>query len=159
MKKFFLFFLLISSFIFGCTQEQVIEREEVVEVQDQIQEEPAPFLEKQEEVLIKETVVEDSPEVMKEKNSVKEFSIIAKNWRFEPSLIEVNEGDTVKLTVESVDITHGISIPAFKVNENLQPGDKVAIEFVANKKGEFPFICSVFCGSGHGGMRGTLIVK
>lgn len=90
---------------------------------------------------------------------IKEFSIIAKNWEFQPETITVNEGDTVRLSVESVDVTHGISIPEFGINENLEPGKTTTIEFIADKKGNFPFFCSVYCGSGHGNMRGSLIVE
>ena len=31
--------------------------------------------------------------------------------------------------------------------------------FQANKKGEFGMFCSVFCGNGHPGMKGKLIVE
>ena len=32
-------------------------------------------------------------------------------------------------------------------------------EFIADKKGEFEMFCSVYCGQGHGQMKGKLIVK
>ena len=52
-------------------------------------------------------------------------------------------------------------IPAeyFNVSEMLEPGKTVSVEFVADKQGTFSFFCNVFCGSGHGNMKGTLIVK
>ena len=92
-------------------------------------------------------------------SKIKEFTMTAKNWKFEPSIITVNEGDTVKLFIESVDVTHGFQLIDFDVNENLKPGKIVNIEFVADKKGTFSFFCSVPCGSGHQQMKGTLIVK
>jgi|TARA_Y100000310_G_scaffold91480_1_gene88840 cytochrome c oxidase subunit 2 len=89
----------------------------------------------------------------------KEFTMTAKKWDFSPSTITVNEGDKVILNVESIDVTHGIAIPDFGVSESLSPGNTVKIEFTADKKGSFSFFCNVFCGSGHGGMSGTLIVQ
>ena len=83
----------------------------------------------------------------------------AKRWEFTPSSITVNKGDTVKLTITSEDVTHGFNLPEFGVNAQLQPGKTIAVEFVADKTGTFSFFCSVFCGTGHSGMRGTLIVK
>lgn len=90
---------------------------------------------------------------------IKEFTITAKNWEFEPSTITVNKGDTVKLNIKSVDIEHGFTLSEFNVRENLEPGKTVSVEFVADKSGSFTFFCSVFCGSGHSGMRGTLVVN
>ncbi len=89
----------------------------------------------------------------------REFTIVAKKWEFEPNTLTVNKGDLVKLRIESIDVDHGISLPAFGINERLEVDDKVDIEFVADKEGVFPFSCSVYCGSGHGGMDGQLIVE
>lgn len=99
--------------------------------------------------------------VVVEKSSpeTKEFNVIAKKWDFSPDTITVNEGDTVILNIESIDVDHGIAIPNFGVNEFLSPGNTVKIEFVADKKGSFSFSCNVFCGSGHSSMEGTLVVQ
>jgi cytochrome c oxidase subunit II len=87
-----------------------------------------------------------------------DINVIAKQWEFEPSIIEVNRGN-VKLSIESVDVSHGISIPDFGVSEFLVPGKTTNIEFVADKTGEFTFFCNVQCGHGHGEMRGKLVVN
>lgn len=90
---------------------------------------------------------------------VKEFDIIAKQFEFVPDTITVNQGDRVELHIESVDVTHGFALPEFGINERLNPGRDVHVNFVADKKGTFSFYCSVPCGSGHGRMSGQLIVK
>ena len=92
-------------------------------------------------------------------SEVKEFGVIAKNWEFDPDTITVNKGDSVRLSVRSVDVRHGIAIPAFRVNSVLEPGSVSEIKFVADKTGTFEFSCSVQCGSGHGDMKGLLIVN
>lgn len=91
--------------------------------------------------------------------SVKEFSITASQWKFEPNEITVKEGDTVILHATSIDVEHGISIPTFNVNKRIEAGKTVDVQFVADKKGTYTFFCSVFCGSGHSGMNGKLIVQ
>lgn len=90
---------------------------------------------------------------------VRRFDMTAKQWEFEPSTITVNEGDTVRLNITSIDVAHGFGLNVFGVNERLEPGQTTNIEFIADKKGTFTFTCNVFCGSGHGGMKGSLIVK
>jgi len=93
------------------------------------------------------------------KSETKTFEITAKNWEFIPSTITVNQGDKVKMVIKSVDVDHSFAMPAFGINQKLVPGQTETIEFVADKTGSFPFRCSVYCGSGHKEMDGTLIVK
>ena len=90
---------------------------------------------------------------------VKEFKMTAKQFEFTPSIIEVNKGDRVRLIVTSLDVPHGITIPEYGINERIDPGKPVTIEFTADKQGTFTAYCSVFCGSGHSNMKGKLIVK
>ncbi len=92
-------------------------------------------------------------------SSVREFSIIARQWEFQPDTIEVKKGDNVTLHVKSVDVTHGIYIPDLAINANLEPNETVDISFVAENPGTYEFICSVWCGSGHEHMKGKIIIK
>ena len=90
---------------------------------------------------------------------VKEFTVTARQFTFEPNTITVKKGDTVRLHVTSVDVTHGIAISQFGVNALLPPGQTKTVEFVASKSGTYQIFCSLFCGSGHLSMKGTLIVE
>lgn len=92
-------------------------------------------------------------------STVKEFDVTARQFEFDPSTITVNEGDTVKLNVTSEDTPHGISIAAFGVSQTLTPNSTKTIEFVADKAGTYPIVCSVVCGSGHSSMKASLIVQ
>ncbi|MEK6822392.1 MAG: cupredoxin domain-containing protein [Nanoarchaeota archaeon] len=91
--------------------------------------------------------------------ATKEFDITARKWSFTPDTITVNKGERVILHVRSEDVTHGFSLTTFDVSETLTAGQTTDIEFVADKAGSFNWQCNVFCGTGHGGMKGTLIVK
>ena len=87
------------------------------------------------------------------------FEVVAKKWAFEPARIEVTEGERVKLVVKSADGVHGVEIKKFKVNKRVpRGGDPVSIEFVASAAGEFPILCSEYCGDGHEDMKGMLVV-
>lgn len=88
-----------------------------------------------------------------------EVRITASQFSFDPAEVRVKQGERVRLIVESKDTTHGLAIPAFNVNLTLEANQVTTAEFVADQKGSFPFFCTVFCGSGHGGMKGTLIVE
>jgi len=89
---------------------------------------------------------------------VKEFVMTAKKFEFNPSRIEVNKGDEVVIRIRSLDVTHGFKLDEFGVSERVDKTE-VEVRFAATRAGEFPYYCSVFCGTGHGAMRGLLIVK
>lgn len=132
---------------------------------------PAPGFENVNETVVNtdgeeeevEDVVEDVDEAsntnVAPQPSTKTFSIKARQWEFEPNTVTVNKGDKVVLNVTSEDVSHGFFLDDFGVNETLKPGTTSKIEFTADQAGTFSFACSVFCGSGHGGMTGTLVVK
>ena len=91
------------------------------------------------------------------------FEVVAKRFEFEPATIEVTEGDRVRLLVRSADGPHGVEIKQFKVKKAVpraKPGDSpVTVEFTASSAGEFPILCSEYCGKGHEDMKGTLVVR
>ncbi|MBS3050876.1 MAG: cupredoxin domain-containing protein [Candidatus Aenigmarchaeota archaeon] len=90
---------------------------------------------------------------------VKEFNMSAQRFSFDPSTITVNKGDRVVLRITSTDVEHGFSLATYNIVETLPVGETKTISFTAEQVGEFNFFCSVFCGSGHGDMRGKLIVN
>lgn len=103
--------------------------------------------------------VSASQQAQEEPAPLKEFNMTAKQFEFIPNKIEVNKGDNVRLNIKSIDVAHGFGLPEFNINERLEPGREVSVEFVADKEGTYTFFCTVYCGTGHAGMKGTLIVK
>lgn len=108
---------------------------------------------------VDEMIVNTNTSAEKAGGETKVFDMEAKQWEFVPSTITVNQGDTVIINATSTDVVHGFLIPEYNINVDLPVDETVKIEFVADKKGEFSFRCSVYCGSGHGAMTGTLIVN
>ena len=87
------------------------------------------------------------------------IEVTVKRFGFEPSRIEVTEGERVRLVVSSGDGVHGVEIKKFRVTKKVpRGGDPVTIEFVASAAGEFPILCSEYCGEGHEEMKGMLVV-
>ena len=76
--------------------------------------------------------------------AVKEFNTVISGYKYSPSSITVNLGDTVMLTVKNNDnVGHGLSLPSFGVNDLVRPGETKTIEFVAIKSGNPLSFCSV----------------
>ena len=87
------------------------------------------------------------------------IEIVAKRFAFEPARVDVTEGERVKLLVKSGDGVHGIEIKKFRIDKKVpRGGDPITIEFVASAAGEFPILCSEYCGDGHEDMKGMLVV-
>ena len=91
-------------------------------------------------------------------NGVKEIRMTAKKYEYDPGVITVKQGEHVKLIITPLDHDHGFKIDAYHIDELLKKGEPTIIEFTADTTGTFPFQCSHFCGLGHKGMKGELIV-
>ncbi len=88
----------------------------------------------------------------------REFTITAKDSGFEPSTLTVKKGEKVRLIITATDCEHEFRLQAFDILQALKRGDPEIIEFTASKSGTFEFKSSVYCGKGHGKMRGRLEV-
>ena len=87
------------------------------------------------------------------------LEMTASRFRFEPETLQVNEGDRVRLTLRSTDTEHGFSIRKLNVKVAVpKTGEPVTVEFVADRPGTYDFKCSEYCGSGHGRMKGRIVV-
>lgn len=91
--------------------------------------------------------------------NVHEIQVTAKKYEFSPNPIQVKKGEPVRLIITATDHDHGFQLDAFHIKQKLKKGEPTTIEFTPDKAGTFPFKCSVFCGLGHGGMKGKLVVE
>ena len=87
------------------------------------------------------------------------ITIDARQFAFEPATLDVQRGDTVTLHLESLDVSHGLSIDGYDVNIQAEPGKGAEVTFVADQPGTFKFRCSVTCGALHPFMIGELTVE
>lgn len=86
------------------------------------------------------------------------IQIMAKRFEYSPKEITVKKGVPVVLEFTSLDRLHGFVCPGLGIRMDIRPGKVNTIRFTPDKAGTFPFHCDNFCGSGHEGMRGTIIV-
>jgi cytochrome c oxidase subunit II len=91
-------------------------------------------------------------------NGVRVIQLQASQYEFTPDPMVVRAGERVRIEAVSMDVEHGLNIPAYDIDRKLPPGKPQTITFTADRQGVFPLHCSVFCGWGHPGMRGRLVV-
>jgi cytochrome c oxidase subunit 2 len=86
------------------------------------------------------------------------IEVTAKRFAFEPGEITVKKGQPVILVLHGKDAAHGLRFRELNVDVKVRAGSTAEVQFTPEKVGDFMGHCSVFCGSGHGGMMLTLHV-
>jgi heme/copper-type cytochrome/quinol oxidase subunit 2 len=81
-----------------------------------------------------------------------------------PRQIRVPSGRKVTLLIRNIDtVTHGFAIPDLGVpiegSAEIKAGEVKKVTFTPQKKGVFPFMCTVWCSMRHMEMTGELIVE
>lgn len=87
-----------------------------------------------------------------------EAYVLAKAWSFAPRELVLPVGAEVDIYVTSPDLQHGFKITDTNVNMQIVPGQVSKLSFTFDDIGEFPYICTEYCGSGHAAMFGTVKV-
>jgi len=93
-----------------------------------------------------------------EDTNVVNVEIEAGSFYFSPNVINAKVGDTVRVTINAVDLQHDFVIDELDVQSDLVTGSSSTFEFVASEAGQFEFYCSVGNHRAQG-MVGTLIVE
>lgn len=97
-------------------------------------------------------------------NGVRTIYIKAYQFYFEPTTIIVNKGEKIKLIIEVMDVPHGFEMEGFEIegydiDTIIRKGTPLVLEFTADKKGVWDFICTIYCGFGHSAMKGVFVVR
>jgi len=85
------------------------------------------------------------------------FAFIYPNGKREKDLI-VPVGQPVKLNLLALDVIHSLYIPAFRVKEDLVPGQDKEMWFIPQLEGEYDLFCAEYCGLNHSYMITTVKV-
>ena len=85
--------------------------------------------------------------------------IIAQAFNFTPDEIRVPEGATVTFLLVTRDVIHGFMIPRTNVNAMIVPGQVTEITYQFKDAGEHQILCHEYCGIGHQGMFGKVVVE
>jgi cytochrome c oxidase subunit II len=87
------------------------------------------------------------------------IDIVASNWKFTPSTIELHVGETTTLRLTSSDGVHGLQSDDLGIAQTTIAPDKFVTVMVTPKKaGKYIIHCSIVCGAGHADMALTVNV-
>ena len=89
----------------------------------------------------------------------RDFTIVARDYKFSPSRLEVTQDDLVKLTVRSEDVAYSITIDEYRVAKRVPAGGSTTFEFRTDRTGTFPFYSNLTSDARHGDARGELVVR
>ncbi|CTQ53162.1 Alternative cytochrome c oxidase subunit 2 [Roseibium album] len=67
-------------------------------------------------------------------------------------------GKPVKMLLRSIDVLHDFYVPEFRAKMDLIPGTITYFWITPTRTGEFEILCAELCGTGHGFMRGIVLV-
>ena len=90
---------------------------------------------------------------------VQRLTLDAQQFEYMPGRLEVNQGDTVIITLKASDVTHGFYLDGYGLEQRVTPGIAREIMFTADQPGKFRYRCSVSCGPLHPFMIGELVVN
>ncbi|MBW2712219.1 MAG: cytochrome C oxidase subunit II [Deltaproteobacteria bacterium] len=82
----------------------------------------------------------------------------AQMWQYTP-IIKLKLGQEYRLHLSSLDLQHGFSLQPLNMNFQILPGWDHVLTITPTSTGTFPIICNEFCGIGHHGMTGQIIVE
>ncbi|MFL6630328.1 MAG: cupredoxin domain-containing protein [Vitreoscilla sp.] len=84
--------------------------------------------------------------------------VVARKFVFIPDEIVIKQGESVVLEFTAPEVAMGFFAPALGLRALIVPGEVARVPFTAGQAGRFDFLCDVFCGDGHEGMNGHLVV-
>ena len=88
-----------------------------------------------------------------------EFSLVARNYRYNPDRLEVTQDDLVRLTIRSEDFTYSFAIDEYRIVRRVPAGETTTFEFHADRAGTFRFYSNLTGEGDHADMQGQLIVR
>jgi plastocyanin len=85
-------------------------------------------------------------------------SMVAMKFDYLPDEVTVKKGKPVVLELTTLDRLHGFDAPTLGLDTQIQPGPPTILRFTPKKAGVYGIHCDIFCGDGHEGMAGRIIV-
>jgi cytochrome c oxidase subunit II len=89
----------------------------------------------------------------------KVVKLAVKKFEYIPPTLELKKGEPVVLELTSLDRLHGFYLSALDIHADVPPNKTVSLHVNPDKVGTFEFNCDIFCGTGHEGLRGAVVVK
>ncbi len=83
----------------------------------------------------------------------------ASPWRYYPDAVTIPVGATVTFYITSADVQHGFNLQGTNINFMVLPGQVSTLTYTFKEAGEYPFVCTEYCGVGHQNMYGVITVE
>lgn len=80
------------------------------------------------------------------------------NGRWENNELHLPVGRPIQLTMTSEDVIHSFYVPAFRLKQDVVPGQFTKMWFTPTQPGTYHLFCAEFCGTLHSQMVGTVYV-
>lgn len=90
--------------------------------------------------------------------AAREIELTAQRFQYTPNEIHVKAGEAVVLVCRSLDFVHGMNLPDYGMRADLMPGQLTRVPLAPKPAGVYEFLCDNFCGDGHEGMHGRIVV-
>lgn len=90
---------------------------------------------------------------------VREIQLTTSQFAYDPPEIVLKQGERVRLTVVTTDVTHGFGVLEWNLNRQVLPGQPLVLDLKPERPGRYQIVCTVFCGTGHGEHKGTIVVQ
>jgi len=84
--------------------------------------------------------------------------LLAQQFQFYP-VLKLKKGQTYRLHLSSLDVSHGFSLYPLNMNFQILPGYDHVLTITPTRSGEYTVVCNEFCGVGHHTMTGRIIVE
>ena len=95
-----------------------------------------------------------------DQGQVREFAISGDQYAFNPSTVQVNRNDLVKISFTAHDIPHSLTIDGpYRISKRAAAGQTVTLEFRADQAGTFSFYCNLSQDAKCKEMKGNLVVR
>ncbi len=119
---------------------------------------PAAFFERTEQFVEANKVGEIDGVPVVEPAPGGEAYLVSRMWSWYP-ILKLREGETYRIHISSMDLSHGFSLQPLNMNFQILPGYDHVLTLTPTSTGEFVIVCNEFCGIGHDRMIGKIIVE
>ncbi len=87
------------------------------------------------------------------------IDVVASNWKFTPSTIELHAGETTTIRLTSSEGVHGLKSDDLGIPQTaITPGQSTTVTITPKKAGKYVLHCAIMCGAGHADMTLTVNV-
>jgi len=87
------------------------------------------------------------------------IDVVASNWKFTPSTIDLHVGETTTIRLTSSEGVHGLESDDLGIPQTaVTPGQPTTVNVTPKKAGKYVLHCAIMCGAGHANMTLTVNV-